>query len=174
MGSAAIPRPARLVWREACYGTEWAVAQAGRPRRGYYVRRNAGHWERQRRGAAGLCGAFRLARTDQARRTRLPSARSRTLVPPHRHYLCGPRRSRSAGAPHPFDAIPRILSAAEWADLPDRARRAVFHRSAGALVDGFARGPYRHSAAALRPARVSGDKRRAAAGLYLKLSLQPN
>ena len=62
MGSAAIPRPAHLVWREACYGTEGAAAQAGCAG-AQHVRRNAGHWERQRRGTAGRCGAFRLART---------------------------------------------------------------------------------------------------------------
>ena len=36
-------------------------------------------------------------------------------------------------------------------DLPHRARRALFHRSARALVGGVARRPYRHSAAALQP-----------------------
>ena len=60
----------------------------------------------RRRRAAGLWRAVALARRGAARRARLPPARGRAAVPPHRHHLRGLRRGRRAGTADPVRRHP--------------------------------------------------------------------
>ena len=94
-------------------------------RDGCRFRRN--EWSRRRR-APGLWRVVALARRGAAGRARLPAARGRAFVPPHRHHLRGLRRSRRAGTAdpvrrHPAHHVRRRMAAPGKG--PDPARQGA-------------------------------------------------
>ena len=88
------------------------------------------------------------------------------------HRLHAALESECGHADRPCGRAARYLRAR--ADLPHRAGGTLFHRSARTLVGRVARGPYRHPAAALRPARLSANCAKRPPVFSPKLSLQPN
>ena len=91
-------------------------------RDGCRLRRDEGS---RRRRAPGLWRAVALARGSAARRARLPAARGRASVPPHRHHLRGLWRSRRAGTAdplrrHPAHHVRRRMAAAGKGPHPAR------------------------------------------------------